>query len=251
MKKLSLAAASLVFAHGAAMASDYQSEISVGYVDVDADGMSDSAVGVSGTFNFAPVSTQGMPLAETGFLNNASNVMLSYSTTDETDIDILSGVIEFYAENLYLAGMYSNTDFGIADESDFGFRVGFAPSNKTLFFVGYEEEENAFGGDDDSILSVGAKHVAPLNADSAFAVEGLLSMLDDDDNTMVLDASADYFFNRFFSAGIRFQESDADNFDTGFGMGARVFFTPTFSVGLEYDSQDDVDTFAILAGMRF
>lgn len=245
--------AGMALAHSAVYASDYQSELSVDYADIDIDGFSDSELGIAGTFHFNSVATQGLPLAEASFLNNASNIQVGYSTSDETEVDTLVALIEHYAENLYLAGFYANSDNDFIDSTDLGLRLGFAPSKRSLIFIGYSESETdtPIGTSESSTLSIGGKHVAPVGSETAFALEGEISMLDDDDNTMFLDVSADYFFNAMFSAGIRFEESDADDFDTGFGFGGRMFFTPLLSVGLEFETQDETDIFTIYGTARF
>ncbi len=248
MRKSVMAAAAIAsfMFHAGANAGSYQFEGGLVYVDVDAGFFSDSALGIDGTFHFDPVDSAGLPLAEAPFMRRASNVSASYITTDESEVDTLSGGIELFLEQVYLAAEVDSVSNGI-DSTDLSARAGLFIADHTLLYLGYANEDAA----DLTALSLGLKSVTKMVGDTALNIELELAKFDDDDDTLVLSGLIDYHFNPMFSAGVRIIESDADNDDTAVGVGARFFFTETVSGEIEYLTQDETDTFGLRLAARF
>lgn len=251
MKKqlVALGAAAVFGLSAPALAQDFQAEGGISYVGISPDvGPSDSAIGVDFTLHFDPVRTQGHPLAEAAFLNRASNVFGAYATFDKADLDSILLGGEFYIQDFYLRGEFNRLSGGGASSNDYGLTVGFLPRDGLLLTLGYDKADLA----DVDTITLGAKSVTKMVGDTALNLEGSLAFVDDGASTKVLALSGDYYFNPMFSAGARFAYTDND-FDsfTAVGVGARYFFTPTFSLEAEYITEDSVDTFGFRGALRF
>jgi hypothetical protein len=232
---------------GVAQAQDYQFEGGLSYVRLDPDfGSSDSAFGVDLTWHWEPVRTAGQPLQEAAFMTRNGSLQASYFTFDDADLDLLSVGAEVYVDRLYLAAEYERFSNG-ATSDDFVLGIGYVPVDGLRIAARYLIADI---GDDAIIGEV--KYVTLLGGGTALNLEGSVEFVDDDADTKLFGVLADYYVNPSFSIGARFVYVDDDfGSDTGWGVGAKYFFTPTISGEVEYFSDDFVDSIGVRVAMRF
>src|SRR5688572_357208 len=214
----------------AALADDYRAQVDLsaahtqgkitGTPDVD-------AFRAAGTYYFAPVSTDGLPLAEAAFLKRSSFVSAGALRTDDGDFDseiyglgvgyYLPGTI-FYGE----LGVSYSDDFGRDDKTHVSGRVGITPLDGLQITTFFDED----GWDP----NVSAKYVGKL-PNSHFYAAGI-SLVDVDDGDVEAAFEFDYFIDPTFSVGTSLSEH-------AWTLRAEKFFTPSFAVGLEAFAGDD------------
>lgn len=244
---LALAVAVALAAPGAALAQNYQWEAGLSYIDISPDvGSSDSAYGVDLVWFLEPVRTGNLPLAGAAFYTRADNLYGSYVSFDDLDLNILNVGGEYYVDRLYLAAEYIRYSNG-GSSDDFGVAVGYVPVDGLRFAARYVFAD--VGGD---VYGVDVKYLTPLAGGTAFGLEAAAEFLDDDFDTKAFSVAADYYLNPSFSLGARLVYTDDDfDSDTAWGVGAKYFFTPTFSGEVEYLSGDYVDTLGLRIAARF
>lgn len=209
------------------------------YVDVSIDNVDDSAIGVDFTYHLENVSTQGKPLAEAAFLGRNSNVGVSYLTFDEADSDTLGLSGEFWFDDLYVSADYASSD----DADDVSVNLGYMFQDGLLGYVGIIDED----AEEETTLLLGTKYVAPIG-DNYVSFEGELQT-NDGDNVIAL--AGDYFIDHSLSLGVRMAESNVDDVETTWGLGASYFIKPTISAELEYTTQDELDIVMVRGAARF
>jgi hypothetical protein len=250
-KALALAVAAVlvpaIATMGVAQAQDYQFEGGLSYIDLDPDfGRSDSVLGVDLTWHWDGVRTAGLPLQEAAFMTRAGSLQASYFTFDKADLDLLSVGAEVYVDRLYLAAEYDRFSNG-ATSDDFTIGIGYVPVDGLRIAGRYLIADL---GDD--AIAAEVKYVMLLGGGTALNLEGSVEFVDDDADTRLFGALADYYFNPSFSIGARIVYVDDDfGSDTGWGVGAKYFFTPTISGEVEYFSDDFVDSIGVRFAMRF
>lgn len=245
---IGLAALAMMYA-GIGQAQDYQLEAGLNYLGIDPDGgSSDSALGADLTWHFAPVKTEGRPLAEAAFLGRSSNLQLGYTSVDKADTDVINVGGELYFENFYFAAGYQRVDYDFDESNDFDVALGFLPMDGLLLKVGYAKQDLS----DIDTVSLGAKYVAALTGGTAFGVEGGLDIVDDPADSKIISARGDYYFTPAISAGVlvAYDDNDIDN-ETSAGVAARWFFTPAFSVEGGFMASDNADTWNVRLAGRF
>lgn len=245
MMKLTTIAASAAAMAVSGSALAYQFEGTGTYTDFD--DLDDSSLAVQGIYYFAPIDDNGVPRAEAAFLRRASNIGLAYSTFDEADIDAIGIGGEAYIQDFYAAAALVRTEFGSVESDDIMLEVGFLPMDGVRFTLGYED----FDVFDSSRLSLNGKFVRPLAGDQAFNAEVSIGQTDDADDTIDYSLLADYFVNSNLSFGLGYEDTDADNSNEAITLRARMFFIPTLSVQVEYNSQDFNDFITLGVTGRF
>ena len=254
MKKIhpaiSLAALAVMCAGvGQAQAQDYQLEAGLSYIGIEPDvGPSDSVIGADLTWHFAPVKTEGRPLAEAAFLGRSSNLQLGYAAEDKADIDTINVGGELYLDSFYLAAGYQRVDYDFDESDDFNVALGFLPMDGLLLKVGYAKQDLS----DIDTVSLGAKYVTGLTGETAFGLEGGLDIVDDAADSKIVSGRADYYFTPAISAGIlaAYNDNDIDN-ETSAGAAARWFFTPAFSIEGVVTTADSGETWGLRLAGRF
>ena len=241
MKKttLALAVASVFSLAGTAQAQDYQAEAGLSYIDIEVGDFDDSAIGLDFTYYLEQVATAGKPLAEAAFLGRNSNVGVNYVSFDELDLDETTFSGEYWHEDLYINADYTSSDDADAIELNLGYML----QDGLLAYVGLIDEDEV----DENTLQVGAKYVAEMGTNYV-ALEGELQT---NDGNNVVSLSGDYFINNETSVGVRVAESDMDDTDTAYGLGASYFFMPNASAAIEYSTQDETDIIALRVAARF
>lgn len=245
MKLKSLSAAiALSLASSAAFSGSYIGEVTVGYADFEGDA---DAVALIGEVFFAPVKTEGHPLEEAAFLEQASSAELSvvlgsFGQMDTTTTTL--GVNFYIPDTIFFAGAAlkrTTVEIDALDidesENDWGVTAGVAPIVGLLITTEYFNDP---GYD----FNLHAKYVKALKGETAFNVEAAFQDAEEDN---VYTISGDYFFNKKASLGATIVSAD----ETGYGIQGKFFATDAFSVGAEYFTVDDADTIAVEAAFRF
>lgn len=241
-KIVSLAGAIGIALSAGAMASDYNAEIGIQYVDFDVS----HAWGADATIYFQPVSTGRGPLAEAPFINRAGNVNFAYLREKDGEFDVPAVGGEFYFGDYYLAANYTRFSNGFK-LNDYGVRGGMMVAENTRITLGYNRVEAPFGADLD-IFTAGLKHVLLLDGGTALNIEGEAGVARNGGSEFVYALQADYYFNPSFSLGARVSGVGSDN---EWGLGTRYFFTPRVSGGLEYTRSEGDDIFGVRLAARF
>lgn len=238
---------------GMVWAAPYQAEIGAAYIDFQ-EGMETKAV--LGEWHFAPVATDGHPLAEAAFLERSSSVSAVYTMTEyeivdtEVDIDVAILNFNYYVPNtiFYIGATYQRVSFDLypaisGSENDWGLTLGITPIDGLLISTNYMNDPGYN-------FNLAAKYVYKLqgetaiNIDASYTEGGEEYFVEEEDLT---ELAVDYYFNRNISLGAVF----ADAAETSYGVRSEVFFTELFRVGAEYVTADSDNVATIYAGLRF
>lgn len=242
MKKQVLSLTAAMAVSSFAVAGSYQAEVDGHLASVDVDnGDNATLLGVMGTYYFAPVDTQGKPLAEAAFLNKASDVYASITSlnSDSGDITTTSLGAEVYIPNsiVYLGLDYTNVDYDYGDDSHWSLTGGVTPIAGLRITTTYVE-------DDGYDFNVAAKYVTQLGGGQSVSFNG--SFVDNDTNSYT--AGFDFYFTRATSVGLQLADSGPN---TTYTLQGKHFFTETAFVGAYYTSSDASDTIGVVGGLRF
>ncbi|MEN8720234.1 MAG: putative porin [Oceanococcaceae bacterium] len=244
MKLTTIAASAAAIAvSGSALA--YQFEGTGTYIDLD--DANDSILAVEGVYFFAPIDDNGVPRAEADFLRRGSNVRAFYATADEADVDTLGIGGEAYIQDFYAAAALTRTETGPVESDDLSLEVGFLPMDGVRFTLGYTDLDLA----DANRISVNGKFVRPLAGDQAFNAEVTIGQTDFVEDIIDYGVLADYFVNSNLSFGLGYADTDADNSNETLTLRARMFFIPTLSAQIEYNSEDFNDSIELGVTGRF
>lgn len=237
---------------GIAQAQTYQGEIFGGYDEVSGEDV--SAYTLGGRFHFAPVNTQGHPLAEAAFLEKSSNLEARWTRVDAdpltTDLQSLSA--EFYVPNsmFYLGAGIERTKvdidgLGSASDNAWNARLGITPIHGLLVWTEFYEDI-----DYSDAINIHGKYVTALGGEQALNLLGGYTSFDDGSNLYV---GADYYIDRHLSLGVQLDNTDYDagGSENNVEVRANNYFTPNFNLGLAYVFGEDEDSWGIRAGYRF
>lgn len=261
-----------------ALAANYQTELSAGYADIDANDNDEKGyfIGLEGKYYFSPVDTANHPLAEAAFIEKSSNAYISLGNHeskeagDRFDIYARSIGADFYIPNsiFYLgAGVdqvkskYSWPDEGNLSggsmssdwESTWFVKAGVAPIAGLLIWSEFTEDIDV-----SEQWNINGKYVLPLSGEQALNIEASYENSDFDGAPNVITGAADYYIDRNLSLGGGFINS---SFDQAFGtrdetttdyfVRARNFFTDKASLELSY-VDGEVENQLLLGGtIRF
>ena len=220
----------------AALADDYRLEIQ-GTFSRDTpseDGLIgdiDSA-GLAGTWYFAPVSTDNVPLAEAAYLGRASYVSAGVASVEFDGIDTrLNGQgvsVGYYIPNsMFFAAVGVSHGEGITAlnstivETDYNTtwfgRVGITPFDGLQITTGFDDN-----GYDPNI---DARYVGKLPNNHYYA--GRVSLVDPDGGDLTYGLDFDYYFNASTSVGVGYGEA-GDRLE----LRAEKFFSKSWAAGL-------------------
>ncbi|HET9862885.1 MAG TPA: putative porin [Steroidobacteraceae bacterium] len=225
-----------------ARAADYRAELDLSFDNTDPDGPGAPDVdvfGVEGSYYFAPVTTDGKPLAEAAFLNRSGYVGAGAARLDagDEDFDILAAEVGCYVPGTMFFGRIGVThvdDLGPGDSTRWNGTFGIAPMDGLLVTTDFDED----GWDP----NVRARYVGRFGTGHWYAAGISATDPDDDDPDVGLDV--DFFFDETFSVGAGVSD------DT---RAARIekFFQPNFAVGARVYEDDDGDGFGATLRWRF
>lgn len=267
---LSLAAIPTVFA------KTYQGEISATYAEIDEEDsnadINNSAL--EGTFYFAPVDTQHRPLAESAFLQKASNIYVrgGYGRDKSTyfvELEQQSTAYEREAGfGFYIPDSILYVGAGISDEkskTEWRFRdeteketidwksqwyatAGVTPADGLLIWSNFFQDV-----DISDYWNINAKYVMPLgNGDQWLNLEANYGDLKDE--VRVLRLSGDYYFDHYLSVGVGLRQIDEQDDDENYSeyfIRAQQFFTDSVAVNLEYVDGEYESRWEVGATARF
>lgn len=191
MKLKSLVAA-IALVSSSAMASDYNVQADVDYIDYDGG----DAFVLSGTYYFDQVNTANTALKESAFMGRNNNVGASYADFDG-DINALSIFGEFYGDNDFYAQL-SFTDIEVGNNSDsvIGAEVGYFFEKNWLVAIG------TTSSDADDPIYLRTKYVNSLGGGQFLNFE---ATIDDEDYWSI---GGDYFWTPETSLGLEIDEID-------------------------------------------
>ena len=254
-KSLQLLAAllSLAAAPDVCLADDYRAEAQLSYVQLEGAGDLDlDAYWIQGRWFFAPVKTDGLPLAEAAFLGRASSVSVAAARFESSfrdqgnHVNSQAASLEYYIPGtMFFAGVSASRgqnvtviDSIVRKEYDttWSGTLGIAPLDGLLVTTELQED-----GYDPNVT---ARYVGKLP--NAHYYAGTVSLVDPDQGDASFGLAFDYYFDDTLSAGLAYE-------DAGESATARMrkFFSPRFSLGGSYTTNDFSDTFGIDVAWRF
>lgn len=262
MKKLAIASA-VIFASWFgqnAMANIYHAEVkaALGYVDPD-HGSSGSEYKLQGKYFFNPVETRDSPLAESAFLDRASNISVhgDFSNRGDTDENSYGAELEvfvprsdFYASAGFKQNNEKHKVNGFKhhwDTTYYNAEIGYLPTAGLLIAAGVE----GFDNDQDTGIdpTIRAKYITQV-AGKDLNLEAGIAFGDLDEYHL----EADYYLNKTFSVGADYSDNDVDEVSE-FGFKARKFFTHQLSlegrVGFGKEFNNDYNSFDLTARYHF
>lgn len=262
------------------VASNYQSEVSVTYGEINIDNssaeISDSEL--LGRFYFSPVSTANRPLAEAAFLQKASSiyaggVYLRYKENDKEFSSSERGYgygrqigADFYIPNsMFFLGAginetkykYEWSDDGVTErdsmdwESQWHIKAGVTPIDGLLVWSEFYEDVDVADA-----WNINAKYVMPLGVNGQW-LNLEASYIDSDiEEAKTLYIAADYYLDNHLSVGggLTHYAYDDDDFDTNeneYFIRANQYFTDSFAANLSYVDGDYESRWTIGASLRF
>ncbi len=237
-----IGAACALAAASTAWAENYQTEIGGQFLDLDGTRL----WGGDATLFLKQVDTRQGPLAEAAFTDRASNIGVAYLRERSGDFDLAAVTGEFYVGNAYFAARYGRLSNGFK-LNEYGVRGGLMVARNTRVTAGYDRVEAPFGSDLD-IWSVGAKHLMNLAGDTALNLEGEIGVARNGGSDLYYSVQADYYLSRSLSLGARYSGVESDD---EWGLGARLFFTPRISGGVEYTRANSDNIYGLRLAARF
>jgi hypothetical protein len=250
-----LALLSLAVAPANCLADDYRAEVQGTYSRLlgPGDFPDLDAVWVQGRWFFAPVKTDGVPLAEAGFLGRASSVSAAAARFEssfgnqEFHLNAQAASLGYYIPGtMFYAGVSASRGQNVTAVSstvvqkEYDTRwsgvLGIAPLDGLLVTTEFQEH-----GYDPNIT---ARYVGKLPNSHFYA--GAVSVVDPDQGDTSFGLDFDYYFDETFSAGLGYE--DASESVTG---SVRKFFSTRFSLGGSYTARDFGDSFDIDVAWRF
>lgn len=250
MTKLRSLAPALLFvlAPAAALAEDYRFEVK-GTFDRhmrsnDGDSAADlDAATLGGTWYFAPVSTDNVPLAEAAFLGRASSLSAIAAQFDFLGTHLNAGGASV---GYYIPGTMFYAGVGVSrDESLIGLSsttvwteynttwsgtLGIAPLDGLLLTTDFQEH-----GYDPNIT---ARYVGKLPNNHFYA--GGVNLADDDDFGTSFGFDFDYYFDDSTSLGLGF-----DDIGDRWELRGQKFFSKSWAAGVSAYTADRSDGFGV------
>ena len=250
MTKLRSLAPALLFAlaPAAALADDYRFEVK-GTFDRhmrsnDGDSSADLDVAtLAGTWYFAPVSTDNVPLAEAAFLGRASSLSAIAAQLDllGTHLDAQSASVGYYIPGtMFYAGVgvlrdedligLSSTTVLTEYNTTWSGTLGIAPLDGLLLTTDFQEH-----GYDPNIT---ARYVGKLPNNHFYA--GSVNLADHDYDGTSYGLDFDYYFDDSTSLGVGF-----DDVGNRWELRGEKFFSKSWAAGVSAYTADRFDGFGV------
>ena len=278
-KKTALVAGVALAVSAVAQAEDYRWEIEGDYShgEYEFENFDDTefdSFSLDGTFYLDNVNTDGSPLSEAAFLDQASDVSLSYSYSevDDNGIDVdgddygISGRYVTDGAGWIFDASYTRLEPLDAEIDTFTVGVGKYLTDHTTLVLTYWNGDADEGGDTDG-GAISLKHFFRTTDAGGFLVEanyGLINV-DDADDVDIYNLSGTWFTCQNFGVGASFGKFDGfDGLIDAGGSGLEVdrysvfsewFVTQSIGVNLAYTygevDDTDIESNAITLGGRF
>jgi hypothetical protein len=189
---------------------------------------------LGGTYFFAPVNTDGVPLAEAPFLRRSSfvNGGLVRAELGDEKIDILALNVGYYLPGTIFYGRIGAAyfdDFG-GDQTDVNATLGVAPLDGLLVTTDFDED-----GWDPNLT---ARYVGKLP--NAHFYAGRVSLVDPDGGDTYFALDFDYYLDTATSVGAGYSDGD-DRLE----LRARKFFSESWAAGISAFTADGADGFGV------
>lgn len=247
MRKLTLGILISLTASSAAFAGNYSVELNAGGSNTDyVYDSDDSEKYIGGSVYFAPVSTDGKPLAEAAFLNRASNIYgkISHVEDDFDDATVSELGVEIYLPNsiFYGAFDYKHAQLDGRDNDDqWSAKLGITPVEGLLLTTSFIE-------DVDYDPNITAKYVYSMPGGQAISFNGMAYFADE----TLYSLGADYHVTPQTSFGFEYADvTDAPDSVETISLNAKHFFNESFYVAGKYTENDTADEFGLELGLRF
>jgi hypothetical protein len=255
MKTINMALACLLFS-SIAVAQEYQLFSELGYQRLDTDYADTDIFSASGKYYFKKKQALG-PWAEFDYLNTKSNVSAYYTDFDHGVNELKLGGEVFYNKVL-LGASYKRSDTGYSSYNTSSATLGYLIKPYLLVKAEYVDAKhggNAFFStryihslgasdyigvnfsvnDDFDHFSGSGKYFAALGQDRYLAAE--INVSDDDGDTS-WGIGGDYYLSQATSVGAGYQDFD---YDDGFEIRARHYFTQNWALSASYTDISDND----------
>jgi hypothetical protein len=241
----------LTIAPAFAAAEDYRWEVKATFERDDAPGDAFGDVDIlqlGGTWYFAPVATDGVPLAEAAFLGRASSVSaiaarfnLQFEALDDIRLNAQGARVGYYVPNtMFYVGVGASRGQTITALNStivekkyvtqwFG-GLGVAPLHGLLITTDFHED-----GYDPNVT---ARYVGKLPNDHFYA--GSVSLVDPDGGDTSFGLDFDYYFDESFSAGVGYEDGGSQ-----WELRAEKFFSRSWALGVSASTADDGDAFGL------
>lgn len=265
-----------------AAANTYQSEISANYGETNLDHSSAdiSNTNLQGAYYFSPVDTANRPLAESAFLQKASNVYVSggYSQYKENDSGFGSpgeantynrsvGVNFYIPDTIFFLGAGITESKYKSDFADNGTRyrytrdwdsqwhvqAGITPIDGLMVWSQFYEDIDV-----SELWNINAKYVLPIGSNGQWLnLEASYANADDGyDEAQMLTLAGDYYLDSHLSIGAGVTHNSYDNNgyhdnQNEYFVRANQYFTDNFAVNLSYADGDYESNWGIGATLRF
>lgn len=260
-----------------ALAANYQTELSAGYADIDANDNdeNDYFIGLEGKYYFAPVDTANHPLAEAAFIEKSSSVYVSLDNTEwksdagRLDVYQRSIGVDLYVPNsmFYFGGgikeskykSFYTDSFGAVEgrssqwDSEWFVKAGIAPIEGLLVWSEFVED-----ADISERWNINGKYVIALAGEQALNLEAGYENSELIYPAETLSVAADYYLDRHLSVGAGFVRSvfNEDEFNKGesstdYFIRARNYFTDNIGVELGYIDNEYESSLTLGASVRF
>ena len=250
MTKLRSLVPALLFAlaPAAVLADDYRFEVKGAFDrhmrSNDGDSAADlDAATLAGTWYFAPVSTDNVPLAEAAFLGRASYLSASATQFDflGTHLDAQGASVGYYIPGtMFYAGVgvsrdeeligLSSTTVLTEHNTTWSGALGIAPLDGLLLTTDFQEH-----GYDSNIT---ARYVGKLPNNHFYA--GSVNLADNDDFGTTFGLDFDYYFDDSTSLGMGF-----DDVGNRWELRGEKFFSKSWAAGVSAYTADRIDGFGV------
>lgn len=265
-----------------AFGATYQGELATAYSEIDLeDSSSDlSEFTLEGTYYFSQVDTLNRPLAESAFLQKASNVYVNgiYSRYRENDAEFnysekTNGYGRLLGADFYIPNSVFYLGAGIAEfkvksewrddgsleretedwESQWYVKAGITPIDGLLVWSEFYEDLDV-----SDFWNLNAKYVMPIGASGQWLnLEARYESSEDEgDDAQALSIAGDYYLDSHLSigGGVTHYSYDSEYYsdnENEYFVRANQYFTDNFAVNLKYADGDYESSWTLGATLRF
>lgn len=237
LRSACLCAAGVLSIPSIATADDFRGEVVAAYDSFELDGPGSPEVdtfGIGGTYYFAPVNTDGVPLAEAPFLRRASYVDAAFARADfgDAEFDVLNANVGYYFPDSIFFGRIGVThiDDAPGDSTNLNASLGVAPIDGLLVTTDFDED----GWDP----NVTARLVSQLPNSHFYA--GSISIVDPDGGDTTFGIDFDYFLDNFTSIGVGYEDAGET-----VELRGEKFFSRNWAAGVSIRTADGGDGFGV------
>ena len=245
--KYALPAIALV-ASAAVSAEEYQTFVGLNADHYRANGNSETAWHLNGTYFFDKKVTLG-PLDQFEYINKVTNASASFRRAFDTNTTRIGG--EYFAENgLVVSAAHTRSSGDYVNEVGLGYLVSnnfivrvnaVKPEDEStdfMFSASYNHQLqgndyvgfSAYADDEFDYFGISSKYFASLG-EGRFIAAGIT--LDDNDGSSDWSAEADYYFSKMTSVGLTYNKADS------YSLNAKHFFSQNWAVEARFASNTD------------